>query len=181
MKRTFIAIPVEASENLLKTIAAIRIELSDFKIRWVDPSNFHITLAFLGNTDEKLIPDLISSLNSNYCHEPSFQMQIKGADVFRDKAVWLGIDPSNNLQKIKTVTDNVVSQFGFIPDARPFRPHLTIGRPKTDKSNLISELLIPHGSNIIEKQKVEEVLLFESILKPDGPIYNRIGEFKLTF
>lgn len=53
MKRIFIAVKVEAGAKVLRMISTFKALLADESIKWVDPVNIHITLAFLGDTEEK--------------------------------------------------------------------------------------------------------------------------------
>ena len=55
MKRLFIGLKVEAGETLLKTISSLKTGLSYESVKWTRLENLHVTLEFLGDTDEKLI------------------------------------------------------------------------------------------------------------------------------
>ena len=55
MKRTFIAIPVTPSPQLKELFRDARYRLSGSGIKWVDPESLHLTLKFLGDTDEMKI------------------------------------------------------------------------------------------------------------------------------
>jgi 2'-5' RNA ligase len=55
MKRIFIAIKVTPEEFFLKMISALKTGLRDENIKWTDQDNIHLTLVFLGDTDDGMI------------------------------------------------------------------------------------------------------------------------------
>ena len=57
MKRIFIAVKVNPEGELLRMFSSLKAILGAENIKWVDPANIHLTLAFLGDTDEKRIDD----------------------------------------------------------------------------------------------------------------------------
>ena len=63
MKRIFIAVKVNPEETFLKMINSFKTALFTENIKWINPENIHITLAFLGDTEEKLIKDINSMLD----------------------------------------------------------------------------------------------------------------------
>ncbi len=62
MKRTFIAVPVEASENLRLITTRLKQEFKRDAIKWVEPEIMHITLKFLGDTPEEMIKPISEKL-----------------------------------------------------------------------------------------------------------------------
>jgi 2'-5' RNA ligase len=63
MKRLFIAVKIVPEGDLLRMISSVKASLGDESIKWVDPGNIHITLAFLGDTEEKKIKTLTRILD----------------------------------------------------------------------------------------------------------------------
>jgi 2'-5' RNA ligase len=69
---------------------------------------------------------------------------------------------------------------GFKLEDRPYRPHLTLGRIKSLKdTNTLKTALEKYKDKPIQQVNVEEVILYESILKPTGPIYKPEGKYSL--
>jgi len=69
---------------------------------------------------------------------------------------------------------------GFPRDEREFRPHLTMARLKwiNDKEKL-KDLLETYKNEDFQEVKINEVIYYESILKPSGPVYKPIEKFIL--
>lgn len=70
---------------------------------------------------------------------------------------------------------------GFKLEERSFRPHVTLGRIKYLKDISLLESAIEPFKNVnFQEVFISEVILFESILKPSGPVYRPLGKFSLT-
>ncbi len=178
-KRLFIAIKINNSNSFLNVQEEIKLSLQRERIKWIDPDNLHLTLSFLGDTDELIIPKLKLAMDSIVGNFSQFNMELKSVGVFKSinfpTVLWIGIEPNKIMSEIKKALDLQLKSIGIAVEMREFKPHLTIGRIKniTDKKNL--ELLLKNYSNKkISNQLVNEIILYESILSSDGPIYNVI-------
>ena len=60
--RSFIAVEIDPSSNILKLVDEIK--KTDADVKLVEPQNSHITLKFLGDTEESLIDDIEISTTS---------------------------------------------------------------------------------------------------------------------
>ena len=176
MKRIFIALKVEAGDTLLKIISSLKSGLSKDIIKWTSPVNIHITLAFIGDTGEKMVNDIGSMLKEKCKGSGKFELMIKGCGVFRSlsdpRIIWFGIVPSEGLMNLNDSVMNGLRGLNIKMEDRPFNPHLTIGRIKRleDKETLHS-LINKFQNSEIQTVPVKEVILYESILLQTGPVY----------
>jgi len=184
MRRIFIAVKVEAEESLLKLISSLKSRLSNESIKWTNPDNIHITLSFLGDTEENLIKVIKSMLKDKCEGSGKFELIIRGSGVFRNlndpKIIWIGIEPSEKLMRLNGFIMKGLKELGVSMEERPFKPHLTIGRIKhlNDKESL-EALMEKYRDSEIQKTRVNEVILYESILLQSGPVYKPITRFNL--
>ncbi len=184
MKRIFIALKVEAEETLLKMLSVFKSGLGNDIIKWTSTENIHITLAFLGDTDEKLIEPISSMLNEKCKGFGKFELIIKGSGVFRNfndpRIIWVGIEPSDKLMHLNEVIINGLKGMNIKLENRPFNPHLTIGRIKhiVDIETLKS-LTGQFKDDKIQLVRIDEVILYESILLQSGPVYKPLTRFNL--
>lgn len=185
MKRIFIGIKVEPEGTLLRMISSLKAVLASERIKWVDPANIHITLAFLGDTEEERIK-AASIVLSNICSDYNrFSFRISGTGIFKSyhnpRVIWAGIDNSDELSGINEQIAGGLRDAGFHLEERPFSPHITLGRIKyvKDKS-LLRETLERYRDTDFQDVDIKEVILFESILRPEGPIYKKSGIFGLS-
>lgn len=63
MKRTFIAIDIPQSTAIKNCLDILSDKLANERIKWLKEDNLHLTLKFLGDTDEKLIKSIVSKLS----------------------------------------------------------------------------------------------------------------------
>ncbi len=184
MKRIFIAIRVIPEEAFLKLINSFKSALFAENIKWINPENIHITLVFLGDTEEKLIKDITQMLDKVCVESGNFELIIRGTGVFRNindpRIIWTNIDHSENLFKLAEKILSGLTEINIRPQDKPFKPHITIGRIKhlNGKGTFI-KLTEQYQNTELQKLHVNEVILYESILLPQGPKYLPIEKFKL--
>jgi 2'-5' RNA ligase len=185
MKRIFIAVKIEAGAELLRMISSFKALLGAESIKWVDPGNIHLTLAFLGDTEEKRITNLSSMLKEKCTDFGDFVFILKGTGIFKSyrepRVIWVGIKSSEKLLKLNDLIMNELKDAEFKTEDRPFKPHLTLGRIRSlkDIDNLKTVLEI-YKNTEIQTVNVKEVVLFESILRQTGPLYKPLGKFNLS-
>jgi 2'-5' RNA ligase len=178
--RTFIA--VEIPRHIRKKINNFIEEEKNkgLPIKWVKFENLHITLKFLGEIDEnkkEQITPVIKELCKKYVR---FNMNLQGLGCFPDprnpRVLWIGVAQGNEiLCDIARELEEKVSQFGFKKEKR-FHAHLTIGRIK--KFCKVDDILAKNLDT--EPFSVDSIVLFESKLKPEGPIYQELEKFTFS-
>jgi 2'-5' RNA ligase len=184
MKRIFIAVKTDAGADLLKMIASLKDLLGKESIKWVDPANIHLTLAFLGDTEEKRIRILSSLLKDKCSGFGEFDFTLAGTGVFKNfrdpRVIWAGIRSSERLSDLNSEISAGLKETGFNIEERSFKPHLTLGRIRSlkDPDNLKSTLE-RYRETEFQTIQVREVFLFESILMQKGPTYIQLGRFVL--
>lgn len=179
MLRAFIAVEIApATISLIaETIDQLRPHVSG--IRWVAPANFHLTLKFLGNIDENQIEPIVQALTDALRPFPRCTINAKGVGVFpsvkRPRVLWVGLNGSQ-LISLAAKVESALAPLGFVSEGRTFTPHLTIGRwRETDRTDRRLEQALDKWSNFdFGQSPVDEVILFQSVLKPAGAIYNRL-------
>jgi len=184
MKRTFIAIPIQAGPKLRETHTKLRNELKNEKIKWVDADHFHLTLFFLGDTRDEQVKQVDQMLASLVKEFPDFTIRLEGLGVFKNiskpRVLWAGIKDYDPLREIKTAIDRQMSSLGFEPDKREFKPHLTLARIKwIDHRDKLRQLIDEHQQREWQSAHIDQIIYFESRLTQSGPVYRPIGRYKL--
>ncbi len=181
MKRLFIAVPV--SEEIKEKIKSVLTELSktgaDLKI--ISLSNLHFTLKFLGNVDDKQIPEIEKNLVEIAAKTKRFEITVKGVGVFpsldRISVVWVGTD--GHLISLMKV---VGKELDFIRKNEHAEEvaHLTIARVKTARNKeKLQEFVKKFEQKEFGLMKVDKIILFESELQKKGAAYRVVKEFEL--
>jgi 2'-5' RNA ligase len=182
--RCFIA--VHLTEEVRKSLADVISELrkSRADVKWVPAGNIHLTLKFLGSTDEALIPAIRESLSKKLSHYKPFYIKIADIGCFpsekRPRVIWIGMEGADVLKAIQKDVDAEISKFGFAPDDRPFSPHLTIGRVRSTKNitELIEGFAEFKGVDFGEIE-ISSIHVMKSDLKPAGAEYSSLAEIPL--
>jgi len=184
LKRTFIAIDIPLESGIVEQINKLKSEFIDEKIKWVRPHQHHITIQFLGNVQNSDILHISESLDKVTGNFPAFSLELTEFGVFKNlknpRVLWIGFRPCEQLVKLKNAVEDEMSRFGFEKSDKSFSPHLTIARIKTlRQSGKLKELIDRYSGIILQVIEVGEIILYESILKPEGPEYNVIKKHSL--
>jgi len=184
MKRTFIAIKIEAEELMLDVLNACREELINERIRWVQPDKIHITLKFLGDTSTEQLSEISNVISDIAGNHPAFSLTFKGMGIFgkikQPRVLWMGIERNPVISEIKQDLDISLQVHGFEADSREFRPHLTLGRIKNlDDNSRMEYLLSLYKDMEFQVSEITDMIFYESILKPTGPEYIVLSRMQL--
>ena len=185
MIRTFIAVPIPIITSVAACLTNLKSKLVNDKIKWIDPANMHITLFFMGDTEEEKIAEIETYLQDAFFDFTSFEIELSELGLFsrqgRPQVIWMGIKRIKELTEIKKSIDNKLSQIGFQPEDRPFKPHLTLGRVKyvSDKKQL-NDLVQRDKMKVYGRVKINEIILYKSELTSAGPIYTPLETVQLV-
>ena len=184
MKRIFIAIKIDPEEELLKMISSLKTGLKNESIKWTETSNIHITLVFLGDTEEKRIKEIDVILSGICSGFGGFDLILSSAGIFRSlrdpRIIWTGINNSKELNDLNKLISVKLRETGTHLEERPFNPHLTLGRIKRlTGTQGLARLIEDYTDKEIQRVRVSEIVLFESILRPEGPVYKPLGRYSL--
>ena len=186
MKRLFIAVKLIPNDNLLKIYYSLRKVLQYDRIRWVPPDNFHLTLKFLGDTPDEKISTISEVMNSTVTSSRVLDLELNNAGVFGSKykprVIWFGVNENKHMQKLSIEIINNLHDAGFPKDSQNFIPHLTIGRiTKIIDKRLFNNEMDKLRNVFLQKVIIERVILFESILTSNAPLYNEIKSFTCRY
>ncbi len=141
------------------------------------PENLHVTLKFLGAEPKAGIAPLRARLREVAAvHEP-VTLTLGGVDAFPNlrapRIVWMGATAGPELDALRRAVDAACAEFGYAPEVRPFRPHVTLGRVK---SRLDADGLrrLDEGARAVRYAStvhVRTVDLMSSTLTPAGSRY----------
>ena len=147
-------------------------------VKWVERENFHITLRFLGEIPEGMIENIEKIMDEVVEYFSPFYVSFDIFGAFPSlnypRVLWIGLkDGLDNLQTLYSVLEKRIVMAGFPKEDKSFSPHITIGRAK-DRIRITQEIKMP----IKDKIYINEIILFESKLTPQGPIYSPLYRSK---
>ena len=150
--------------------------------RWARPENLHLTLRFLGETDNARAEDIVSELSRIDCE--AFAAVVRGLGAFGDRKrpriLWAGIPPSPPLTRLHQKVEQALQRAGCGPDHRKFHPHVTLARLKDVQKVKLERFMTANGHVESRPFTVGGFTLFESFLASEGAHYRAIAEFELA-
>jgi 2'-5' RNA ligase len=182
--RLFVAL--ELPESHRASLAGVCEQGRRGGVRWVPAENVHLTLKFLGEVDEGLVPELEKALAAAAARARPFALALKGGGCFPNarspRVIWVGVgEGADEASGLAAEVERALKPLGFAPEKRRFRPHLTIGRPKDPREGAAKtaakiEQLRVFGAAAAE---VRALALIKSTLKPEGAVYDVVRSFEL--
>jgi 2'-5' RNA ligase len=152
--------------------------------RWVRVEGMHVTLKFLGESNESLlakIPEALAGVRST----GPVEMNYRGTGFFpspeRPRVLWIGIAASPNLAEIAAEIESRLEPLGISREKRDFKPHLTLARFES-----------PHGLDALRRELEFEGLmefgsvhsgefyLYQSHSQHGGSRYTRLRSFRFA-
>ena len=182
--RCFIALELDDSiKDKLQTAQEFFQNLRG-KIRWCSRNQMHLTLKFLGETKDDLVPKVIEAIKSASSEIPKFEFSVEGLGAFpptgQPRVLWTGIKSDDNLIRLQKNIEEKILPLGFPKENRDFSPHLTLGRVKERIDvNAYRQVIAEKNQFKAGIQRTGKVILFSSQLKPTGAIYTPVKEIFL--
>lgn len=150
---------------------------------WVHPSDYHITLAFLGSASPEMLENTVQKVRTGVKHLASFPLTIKGLGVFgvenRPRILWAGIRKQSSLYDLQQDVWNACSSIGFKLDTKPFSPHITIARRCLEDMDTVSFGQVENSLPFIPEFKVQHLVLYQTNSQ-SIPKYKPIVRIPLT-
>jgi len=152
---------------------------------WVRQEAQHLTFAFLGELDEKLIEPLSALLAKELAGVEGFEGRFRDCGFFPNprhaRVGWVGVIPQERFLAVAKGVRNAVKEAKIELDAGEFKPHLTLMR--------IRDVWPPACIEIFHSAlrgfesapfRVEQVTLFSSDLQPGGAVHTPLRRFALA-
>jgi 2'-5' RNA ligase len=114
--------------------------------RWVEPTDYHVTLRFIGDIGNRQASE-IDSLLADVSRGP-LALRISGLGSFggdKPHSVFATVEPNRALAELQGEVDRLVRACGVEADKRKFQPHVTLARLKGASSFDVAEYLSLRG------------------------------------
>lgn len=119
-------------------------------LNWSPLENLHITLKFIGEFPDVRLPELRAALAAL---EPPGAMDIavSGFGFFpnphRPNALFAAVHATPQLEALARGADQTLAQIGVAPEKRPYTPHVTLARIKTNVGELQQTIAAMKNTN----------------------------------
>jgi 2'-5' RNA ligase len=158
-------------------------------VRWVREESLHVTLRFLGPVDPARVDELAREASAAMRGVAPFSARLAGVELFpsrrRPRVIALALEPVAPLAALAAAVERGAVAAGFEREARPFRPHLTLGRaldPRRARDRRRFQLADDVTGSVTaagEAWDVVETVLFQSDLGPGGSRYTPLARIPL--
>ncbi len=180
--RGFVALDVEANAKIREFIDEV--ERTGAPLNMVDPNDIHMTIKFLGDTEEETIDEITEKVKFVLDSFDPFEIEIKGTGAFPHmgfmKVVWVGAEGTSELEDMAHRVEEELVPVGFSRDDREFSPHITVARVKGGKNKeQLRSVIEDYEDTHFTTKRVNKLTLKKSILKKSGAEYETLEEMYL--
>ncbi len=125
MPRLFTAI--EIPNDFRVRLSLLRAPLTG--ARWIEADNMHLTLRFVGDVTDREADDFARALDD--VRAGSFEIRVSGAGAFGGHSptvIYANVEHGDALDALRRQHERAARAVGFAPEAKPFKPHITLAR-----------------------------------------------------
>lgn len=153
-------------------------------VRWTGDEQLHLTVRFIGDAPVGHVEAIARELTACAAAAEPFDMMLDGVGCFpaegRVRVVWAGVKEDGGvLIPLAEAIDAGLTRLGYPSDGKPFRPHVTLGRVKEDRSRGELRSAIEAAKLSPSMECVDELVLIASDLSSRGPRYSVISTHAL--
>ncbi len=182
--RTFLSVPVPMELKKKKNMLFSTFENCSAKINWVKSNNLHLTLKFIGYTQESFIDKIINAIQPITNNHAPFNLVVKGTGCFpvpeRPRILWAGVNGNtNSLMDLVANIDLALEELGFPKDKEKISPHITLARVKYPQKTTPDVKLFLQSSYDAIDFPIDRVQFFSSELLATGAVYSLLKSFPL--
>ncbi len=174
--RAFIAIEISPEVRAALAAEQARLKQLGARVAWAAPESIHLTLLFLGDIFAAQVAPLSAALDAVTAQHEPFNFAVTGLGWFGSprspRVVWAGVtDAKGRLAALQHEVEAQARARALRTEARPFHPHLTLGRARPGGHATLPALtaaLRQANDTAYGRCAAGAVLLMQSRLEPAG-------------
>ena len=149
--------------------------------RWLPLRQFHLTLRFIGEVDNRAFADIADGISDVAC--APFSLRLRGVGHFPTRGpprvLWAGVDAVGELMRLQGQIESRLRRLGQDPEGRNFAPHVTLARLKGVRLDRLGDYLAFHGDFVTPAIPVTEFHLYSSTLGAKAAIHSVEASYPL--
>jgi len=187
--RLFVAVDLDAAVRasigtLIEQLRHAVDRVGKARVTWAAADRVHLTLHFLGETPEPLVPSLVAAV-SQPLEIASFTLALGGLGTFpprgRPRVLWLGVrEGAVALDKVHVELGRRLAALGIAVDSRPFAAHVTLARFREPAPISTRAAIERVDAGDLGACRVREVTLYHSRLGRAGATYTPLAAGALS-
>ena len=142
MPRLFVGL--ELPEEVANVLSGLRWGLPG--ARWTDPSDYHLTLRFIGDIDRRTAREIEDELAE--IDRQAVPVSVMGLGVFggdKPHTVYASIAANRALMELHAEAERCLRRLGLKPEGRKFTPHVTLARLRSASVLDVADYLATHA------------------------------------
>lgn len=150
--------------------------------RWQRADQLHLTMRFLGEVSDAVVPQIIDSLSTLGAAPVTVRLQ--GAGCFggphRPFALWAGVSPEQPLAQLREEIDKRLAPLALPQDRHAgFKPHITLARIRGGDQSAVR--FAQSNAGLTSEWFMFNALgLFSSTQAAEGSVYSVLHRFSLS-
>ncbi|AXS42084.1 RNA 2',3'-cyclic phosphodiesterase [Breoghania sp. L-A4] len=140
--------------------------------RWIDPENYHITLRFIGDIDDRTADEVAFALGR--INRTPFEIRLGGLAAFGNKkphSIYAAVAPNPQLAELQAEQERIIQRLGLPAERRKFIPHVTICRCKGSATADVARWLAMRGGFSAQPFIAGRFVLYSSKASTGGGPY----------
>jgi len=131
--------------------------------RWIEPSDFHITLRFIGDVDQRAARDAAETLAA--VRRSPIAVRFDGLGWFgadKPRAIVAKVSPTAPLIELQSEHERRLRRIGLAPDGRHFTPHVTLARLRAVSPAAVADYLSARGALVAPPFEATRFVLYSA-------------------
>lgn len=140
--------------------------------RWVDPENYHVTLRFIGDVDDRTADEIVDRLSRvNRAAVPVTLDRVGSFGSKKPHSINVRVVADQTLIDLQAENERIMQRIGLPPEGRKYAPHVTIARCKKSTPADVANWLASHGGFGAVSFTAPRFVLFSSRSSTGGGPY----------
>lgn len=143
MPRLFTGLEIPSSTALV--LSLLRGGLRN--ARWIEPENYHITLRFIGDIDDRMADEVADALSR--IRREALEIRLDGLGTFgngKPHSVYARVALTPALAELQAEQERIIQRLGLPPERRKYIPHVTLARCRGTTNEEVARWLSERGT-----------------------------------